>query len=110
MSSNEVSSEPKAKVSKEATNVPKAKVSKIVEKPQTVVYCGPSIKGIANQYAIFSNGLPGAVNELSESLKPVRRMIVPIAQLAYTRNAIMQPGTVENSSYNEILNYIKGGK
>lgn len=110
MSSNEVSSEPKAKVSKESLNVPKAKVSKIVENPQTVVYCGPSIKGVANQYAIFSNGLPGAVKELSESLKPVRRLIVPIDQLSATRVTIMQPGTVENSSYNEILNYIKGGR
>jgi predicted transcriptional regulator len=95
---------------KETDNTPLSRKSatKAAEPRQTVIYCGPTIKGVINQNAVFSNGLPKAIKDLSSAFKPFGRLIVPVDKLTITKSAIQQKGSVENISYCEVLNYQKG--
>lgn len=70
---------------------------------QTLVYCGPTIKGVVNQNAHFSNGLTKRLKEYSEKNKDVLRLIVPIEKFIETLKNIKISGTIENFSYNKIL-------
>lgn len=65
----------------------------------TVIYCGPSIKGVVQQYAHFNNGIPKRLQEYAETHKSVERLIVPIENLVETKKNIIVKGTVENVSY-----------
>lgn len=68
-------------------------------KKTIVVYCGPTIKGIAQQYSYFNNGIPKRLKEYAESHKEVERLIVPIENLIETKKNIAIQGTVENVSF-----------
>jgi len=70
---------------------------------ETLVYCGPTIKGVVNQNAHFSNGLPKKLKEYTEKNKEVMRLIVPIEKFIETVKNIRISGTIENFSYNKIL-------
>ena len=49
---------------------------KKAEQATTVVYCGPSIPGVAKQYTAYTNGIPTALAEaivkLPEAMKNLR--------------------------------------
>ncbi|WFR55358.1 hypothetical protein QA584_17305 [Anaerocolumna sp. AGMB13025] len=64
-----------------------------------LVYCGPTIKGIATQYAHFNNGLPKKLNEYSQENKDVKRLIVPVEKFIDTKRNIHTKGTIENLSF-----------
>lgn len=58
------------------------------EHTESLAYCGPSIRGIAAQYQVFTNGIP---NELAEAVnkKPVlAAFIVPLAEMPEVRKSI----------------------
>lgn len=69
----------------------------------TIIYCGPTIKGVVKQYASFTNGVPKKVQEYANSNKAVSRLLVPISEFIETKKNIVIKGTVENSSFNSIL-------
>lgn len=76
--------------------------SKVVEKNKKIpimVYCGPSIKGVAQQYSHFNNGIPKRLKEYAELHKEVERLIVPIENLIETKKNIAIQGTIENVSF-----------
>ena len=49
---------------------------KKAEQATTVVYCGPSIPGVAKQYTAYTNGIPTALavplEQLPEAMKNLR--------------------------------------
>ena len=61
-----------------------------------VVYCGPTIKGIAPQYTVFVNGLPEKLKEEAEKAPMLKALIVPLDKFAEMRTRIEQEGTREN--------------
>lgn len=65
----------------------------------TVIYCGPTIKGIVQQYAHFNNGIPAKLQEYGADHKAVERLIVPIESLVETKRNLSIKGTIENLSY-----------
>lgn len=88
------------KVEEKATTKKKADSKKKESSEKcTVIYCGPSIKGIVQQYAHFNNGIPKKLQEYAETHKPVERLLVPIDNLVETKRNSMVKGTVENISY-----------
>ncbi len=74
--------------------------------PETVVYCGPTIKGVAQQFTAYNNGIPKKLKEYAKSNLSARRLIVPLDKLVQTKKNIMIQGTIENISFNNI----KGGE
>lgn len=69
----------------------------------TMIYCGPTIKGVIKQYASYTNGVPKRIKEYADSNKSVKRLLVPITDFIETKKNIATKGTVENISFNKIL-------
>lgn len=42
---------------------------KAAEAAGTVVYCGPSIRGVARQYTAYNNGIPQGLKEAAEKTR-----------------------------------------
>lgn len=51
------------------------------EKKGTVVYCGPTIPGVAKQYTIYNNGIPATLAERVKGAPEIRGLVVPLDQL-----------------------------
>lgn len=69
---------------------------------ETLVYCGPTIKGVVQQYAHFTKGIPKNLKEYIATHKSVKKLIVPLDKLIETKRNIHTAGTVENLTYNKI--------
>jgi hypothetical protein len=74
------------------------------------MYIGPTIPGIVKNSTIFIGELPDRLNKLTEELPCIKNLIVPIDKLTKAKQALFEQGSVENVSYNNILNYGKGEK
>lgn len=53
-------------------------------KKGVVVYCGPTIPGVAKQYTIYNNGLPAALEKRAEKVPEIRGLLVPLDRLPET--------------------------
>jgi hypothetical protein len=69
---------------------------------ETIVYCGPTIKGVVTQYAHFNNGIPKKLKEYAETNKLVKRLLVPLQEFIETKKNIQVTGTVENVTFDKI--------
>lgn len=67
-----------------------------------MVYCGPSIRGVAKQYAVFSGEIPAALENKCHEIPMLRGLIVPLARFAAVRNALEIKGTAEQIMFAEI--------
>lgn len=50
----------------------------------TVVYCGPDIHGVANQFTFYRNGVPAALEAKAEEIPAIRGLLIPLEQLPET--------------------------
>lgn len=66
----------------------------------SLVYCGPSIKGVARQYSVYSNGIPNALKALVNAHPVAKALIVPLERFAETRLKLEQKGSAESIIYN----------
>ena len=57
------------------------RTSKAAEAAGTVVYCGPSIKGVAKQFTAYNNGIPEGLKAATEKNKVLAALIVPLEDL-----------------------------
>lgn len=46
-----------------------------------VVYCGPSIPGVTNQFTTYTNGIPEALAAAIEKTPAMGGLVVPLEQL-----------------------------
>jgi hypothetical protein len=82
------------------------------EKPLTnapLIYCGPTIKGVAKQYTVFSEGLPSAVKMLIKKCPMVNALIVPVDDFAAIKKALGTKDSAESFIYKQIIKTLKGG-
>ena len=47
----------------------------------TVVYCGPTIPGVANQFTFYSNGIPVPLAEAIQENPSMGGLVIPLDQL-----------------------------
>lgn len=62
---------------------------------EAVVYCGPTIKGLAPQYTVFVGGVPAKL----EAIPVLKALTVPREKFAEMRVKVEQDGTRENTLY-----------
>lgn len=80
-----------------------SKRTKPTEPTGPLVYCGPTIKGIAKQYTTFSDGiLPEALAEKAQAIPAIRALIVPLDALAQTRLSLGDKGSTESIIFSTI--------
>ena len=54
---------------------------KKAEQATTVVYCGPSIPGVAKQYTAYTNGIPTPLAEAITKNPSMGGLVLPLDQL-----------------------------
>lgn len=47
----------------------------------TVVYCGPTIPGVAKQFTFYNNGIPAPLSAAIEKYPPMGGLVIPLDQL-----------------------------
>lgn len=76
---------------------------------QKVVYCGPSIKGIATQYTVFTGGIPETMEKIMEKYPAMKSLMVPIDKFAETRNRLNTKESAQALIYAQIETQIREG-
>ena len=54
---------------------------------EAVVYCGPTIKGLAPQYTVFVGGVPAKLAEKMEAIPVLKALTVPRERFAERRRS-----------------------
>jgi len=73
------------------------------QEKQAVVYCGPSVRGVARQYTVYQGGVPQALAEFGKNHPAVMALTVPLERFAATRTALESKGTAQAALYKQIL-------
>ena len=71
----------------------------------TVVYVGPALKTVP-QFAVFSNGLPKALETAKSDCPAIEGLIVPPAGLNEATVALKQMGSKESILFEQVQNYL----
>lgn len=66
------------------------------------VYCGPTVRGVARQYEVYSNGIPEALEEFFKAHPVAKALLVPVDSFARTRANLEKAGTSEAVIFNQI--------
>jgi hypothetical protein len=69
---------------------------------KTMVYCGPSIRGVARQYTVFSEEIPETLAEFINEHPAVKALLVTIEKFPQTRKNLETKGTAEAILYKKI--------
>lgn len=67
-----------------------------------VVYCGPTVRGVAKQYTVYSGGMPRELEEFIQKHPEATALVVPVDHFAQTRKRIETAGTAEAMLYRKI--------
>lgn len=82
---------------------PEGKATRQKEKPQKpCVYCGPSVKGVARQYTVYSGEIPSALAEFIKEHPEAGALVVSVERFAEVRKNLSTSGTAEAILYQKI--------
>ena len=76
----------------------------------TVIYCGPTIAGIAKQFSTYTNGIPTALANKAAEIPAMSALVIPINELPEVRAQLGDGKGPIFTIYNEVQRIIKGGK
>lgn len=76
----------------------------------TVIYCGPTISGIAKQFSTYTNGIPEALANKAAEIPAISALVIPINELPKARAQLGDGAGPIFTIYNEVQRIIKGGK
>lgn len=63
--------------------------------PDPCVYCGPSVRGVARQFTVYTGGIPDALKEFIKEHRAAKGLLVSVARFAQVRTRLETPGTGE---------------
>ena len=72
------------------------------KKAGPVVYCGPTVRGVAKQYTVFSGGIPEALEAFIAIHPEAGELVVDVERFAETRKRLETAGTAEAILYGKI--------
>jgi len=70
--------------------------------PKPCVYCGPSVRGVARQYTVYTGGIPEALREFVQEHPAARGLVVSVNNFPATRVNLGKHGTAETALYEKI--------
>ena len=85
----------------EAKTAAKAAENKKCSWPSPCVWCGPSVKGVAAQYTVFTE-MPEALAALVERLPAARGLVVALDKFPQVRRALEWVGSKESKWYTKV--------
>lgn len=72
---------------------------KAEQKPAAMVYCGPTVRGVAKRYTVYHNGLPETLKKLTVQFPEAGELTVPLDRFAATRKALQQVDSTQSLLY-----------
>ena len=69
---------------------------------EAVAYMGPTIKGVAVNGTVFSNGTPAGLNNKIAEVPAIKGLLIPVSKLAAANVAIHTEGTALNTLYETV--------
>lgn len=79
--------------------------------PTTVIYCGPTIIGIAKQFTAYTKGIPEALKNKAVEIPAISALVIPIDELPEAREQLRSGKGSLYAIYTEVQRIIKvGGK
>ena len=75
--------------------------------PRPCVWCGPSVKGVAAQYTVFTE-MPEALAALVEWLPAARGLVAALDKFPQVRRKLEESGSKESAWYNEVKHSLNG--
>lgn len=66
------------------------------------VYCGPTVRGVAKQYTVYTGGVPEELEAFFKAHRAAETLLVPVEKFAETRRKLETPGTAENMVYRKV--------
>ena len=85
----------------EVKTAAKAAKSKKNRWPRPCVWCGPSVKGVAAQYTVFTE-MPKQLEALVEQHPAARGLVAALDKFPQVRRKLEESGTKESAWYNEV--------
>lgn len=90
-----------------ATTGTEKKSAKATEKAgakerEKVVYCGPTVRGVAKQYTVYAGGMPQELEDFIKKHPEAAALVVPVERFAQTRKRMETAGTAEAILYRKI--------
>lgn len=77
--------------------------AKAEAKPEkSVVYCGPSIRGVVRQYTVFTGDIPELLAGFIKEHPVANALIVPTERFAEVRSKVETAGTAEAILFKQI--------
>ncbi|MCM1295493.1 MAG: hypothetical protein NC311_08105 [Muribaculaceae bacterium] len=97
-----MSKETKQPKGEPATTAEQPKAEKPHTFPKPCVYCGPSVRGVARQYTVYSGSIPEPLRAFIEEHPAARGLMVSVQSFAKTRSNLGKRGTAEAVLYEKI--------
>lgn len=69
---------------------------------EKVVYCGPTVRGVAKQYTVYAGGMPQELEDFIKKHPEAAALVVPVERFAQTRKRMETAGTAEAILYRKI--------
>ena len=85
----------------EAKTAAKAAENKKCSWPSPCVWCGPSVKGVAAQYTVFTE-MPKQLEALVEQIPAARGLVVALDKFPQVRRALECVGSKESKWYTKV--------
>lgn len=79
--------------------------AKAAATPETVVYVGPSILGVANRNTVYNNGLPQELQDAIKKEPAFKNLLVPISQLSAAGSDIANKRGAAYTFYEKAMQY-----
>lgn len=68
-----------------------------------MVYCGPTVRGVAKQFTVYSAGIPAALESYMKEHPAARGLTVPLEKFAQTRENLRKKGTAEAVLFEKLM-------
>lgn len=79
------------------------KEKQVQKKPEVLVYCGPTVRGVAKQYTVYHGRLPAALVTFLAKHPAAQCLCVPLEAFAETRKGLNTKGSVQETLYRAVL-------
>ncbi len=86
----------------------KKKKETIKQEGKILTYCGPDIKGVAKSFTSFRT-IPPELVKAAEECPAIKKLIVPVSEIAETRKQLGIFGSAEQVFRNKITEFFKKG-
>lgn len=83
--------------------VPTAQKAAAKKAKGPLVYCGPTVRGVAKQFTVYTNGIPSALEKYMTERPEARSLLVPVERMPQTRENLRKKGTAEAVIFEKLM-------